>query len=513
MAAPSSHSTAPVTIRDRRVLPFFQVHLGAVRAIREHASGPRRLRAIGLYAYLCQLANEQRHVGDHVRVQASYEVLCRRARIGAASLSALLDALAKAGVVRLERVPDLQGGSVITVLHLDVQGPPWIAFTVTAAERLAERRQGGHFLRDLGLVVTLLELCVEQRRQHGGLRAEVRRAELVELTGLAVRQLDHCHGVLEDAGVLQICRRRLANGGRHLPSIYTIIEPAGDGNPQAASRNQGAGLEVAASSFSSAAAQEQNSQGAGLEVAGSSFGTASAQDQNSQGADRATDTSETAPSSARAGDLQVEERLESFTPPNPPSHTEVARGGAETLLSAAELCEALVATWTPILGAKPRRHFEANRSGWLRAAERLLADHPAGRLHQALAYATTDEILGSRALTMPDFVHAADQLIARAHARSQRQAGLLADGHGAAVGIGWAQAQHHLERLIARHGRGGRQAALAELARLDGRFEPFVREVRWTQLCDTPMHFRAREYAARWVELGSESHQHGEEAS
>ena len=318
VAAPSSHSTAPVTIRDRRVLPFFQVHLGAVRAIREHASGPRRLRAIGLYAYLCQLANEQRHVGDHVRVQASYEVLCRRARIGAASLSALLDALAKAGVVRLERVPDLQGGSVITVLHLDVQGPPWIAFTVTAAERLAERRQGGHFLRDLGLVVTLLELCVEQRRQHGGLRAEVRRAELVELTGLAVRQLDHCHGVLEDAGVLQICRRRLANGGRHLPSIYTIIEPAGDGNPQAASRNQGAGLEVAASSFSSAAAQEQNSQGAGLEVAGSSFGTASAQDQNSQGADRATDTSETARSYARPGDLQVEERLESFTPPNPP---------------------------------------------------------------------------------------------------------------------------------------------------------------------------------------------------
>ena len=36
-----------VEVRDRRELPFFQVRLGALAAIREAACGPRRLRALG----------------------------------------------------------------------------------------------------------------------------------------------------------------------------------------------------------------------------------------------------------------------------------------------------------------------------------------------------------------------------------------------------------------------------------------------------------------------------------
>ena len=126
-----------VAVRDRRHLPFFQIHLRAVRAIREHAAGPRRLRAIGFYGLLCQLANEQRHVGDHQRVQASYDTLCDRARIGRSTVKTLLDILVDAGVVRIQRTSDRDTGAVTTLLHLPVQEPPWTAMTVVMAERLA----------------------------------------------------------------------------------------------------------------------------------------------------------------------------------------------------------------------------------------------------------------------------------------------------------------------------------------------------------------------------------------
>jgi hypothetical protein len=92
------------------------------------------------------------------------------------------------------------------------------------ADRLAQDRPGGHLLRDLGLVVVLLEFCGQQRDQHGGLRAEVMRGDIAERTGLTVDRVDDCNRVLEHAGVLEINRRRAANGGRNLPSMYTIIE-------------------------------------------------------------------------------------------------------------------------------------------------------------------------------------------------------------------------------------------------------------------------------------------------
>ena len=87
-----------VEVRDRRELPFFQVRLGAVAAIREAVSGPRRLRAIGFYALSCQLANEQRHAGEHRAIRVGYQTLADRGRASKTTVKQMLDALALAGV-------------------------------------------------------------------------------------------------------------------------------------------------------------------------------------------------------------------------------------------------------------------------------------------------------------------------------------------------------------------------------------------------------------------------------
>jgi ribosomal protein L13 len=68
----------------------------------------------------------------------------------------------------------------------------------------------------------------------------------------------------------------------------------------------------------------------------------------------------------------------------------------------------------------PRRGYLADRERWLSAAGELLERHPRARLAHALDYMLSDEILGSRALTLPGFAKVADQLLARHHARSRR---------------------------------------------------------------------------------------------
>jgi hypothetical protein len=57
----SERTARPVEIRDRRELPFFQVRIRGLSQIRSHVDGPRRVRTIGFYALICQIANEQRH--------------------------------------------------------------------------------------------------------------------------------------------------------------------------------------------------------------------------------------------------------------------------------------------------------------------------------------------------------------------------------------------------------------------------------------------------------------------
>lgn len=224
MTTPRQLTDARVSIRDRRELPFFQVRAHATHAIREHSGGPRRLRAIGFYALLCQLANEQRHQGGHRTVRVTYDTLAARGQMSKRSVKQLLDTLERAQVVRYERLSDRATGAVVSLLHLLILDEPWIALTVAMADHLAAPRDGGHLLRDLGQVVVLLEFCTEQRAQHGGLAAEVTRADIAEYTGLAVDRVDDCDRVLERCGLLQIERRRAPNGGRNLPSVYTICE-------------------------------------------------------------------------------------------------------------------------------------------------------------------------------------------------------------------------------------------------------------------------------------------------
>ena len=81
----------------------------------------------------------------------------------------MLDTLVRAGVIRCERVNDPARGAAVSLLHLQIHEGAWTAVTVAMAKHLASERPGGCLLRDLGLVVVLLELCCEQRAEHGGL--------------------------------------------------------------------------------------------------------------------------------------------------------------------------------------------------------------------------------------------------------------------------------------------------------------------------------------------------------
>jgi len=89
----SERTAQPVEIRERRELPFFQVRLRGLSQIRSHVDGPRRVRTIGFYALICQIANEQRHTGQHRTVQITYEQLAQRSGAGRSSIRRLLDVL------------------------------------------------------------------------------------------------------------------------------------------------------------------------------------------------------------------------------------------------------------------------------------------------------------------------------------------------------------------------------------------------------------------------------------
>ena len=164
-----------------------------------------------------------------------------------------------------------------------------------------------------------------------------------------------------------------------------------------------------------------------------------------------------------------------------------------------ELCEALLSAWAPALGESPRRGYVADRERWLAAAGELLERHPRARLAHALNYMLGDEILGSRALTLPGFAKVADQLLARHHARSRR--GGPAPAQVRAAGIGWPAARELLERAVQRHGRDDRAGALAELATRDQRLVAFVERVRWSVLCEQSMRYSESRYAQLWNEL------------
>ncbi len=160
-----------------------------------------------------------------------------------------------------------------------------------------------------------------------------------------------------------------------------------------------------------------------------------------------------------------------------------------------------MSAWAPALGESPRRAYVADRERWLAAAGELLERHPRARLAYALDYMLGDEILGSRALTLPGFAQVADQLLARHHARSRRA---TAPAPVAVAGMGWAAARELLERAVQRYGRDDRAGALAELATRSELFAAFVERVRWSTLCEQPMRYSESRYAQLWNDLTRE---------
>ena len=501
MSPERSSFAASVAIRDRRELPFFQIRVRAVRAIRDHTAGPRRLRAIGFYALLCQLANEQRHVGEHRVVRVTYEALAARGQMSKRSVKQLLDTLERTEVVRYERLSDRTTGAVVSLLHLLILDEPWIAMTVAMADHLAASRPSGHLLRDLGQVVVLLEFCGEQRAQHGGLAAEVMRGDIADRSGLGVDRVDDCNRVLENCGLLQIERRRASNGGRYLPSVYMVREA-----PDAA--EQGGETVPPTRRNGTVKAADGYRQGGVVVPASPQNGTGEAADRYWDSGETATPSTIPPPSNTRGGkdveDTPLENTLWSSTSRTPEK-------GGERTSPEERLCEALLAAWAPALGDSPRSGYDGDRARWLAAAAGLLQRHSAERLVGALAYMVTDEILGSQALSMTGFARVADQLIARAYARQQR-IGARVRSEGAATGrVGWGEAKHALERAIQRHGREGRAAALQELAIQDPLLVQFVQRVRWTVLCEEPLRYAERRYAEVWVELCQQADQPREE--
>ncbi|MGO9789993.1 MAG: hypothetical protein ACLP8S_11020, partial [Solirubrobacteraceae bacterium] len=252
-------------------------------------------------------------------VRVSYDTLVARGQAGRSTVKALLDTLARARVMRYERVNDPARGAAVSLLHVQIHEGAWAAVTVAMAEHLASARAGGRLLRDLGLVVVLLELCCEQRAEHGGLSAATTRGAIAERAGLTLDRVDGCNKILERAGVLSIERRRVANGGRHLPSTYTLHEA-----PSA--------LDGGISG-----------------LAGPQAGTGRAADQDWQGGFSATVGPGLRPSIARTREPAVEKALETLSP----SAQIGMKGGGERTSAAIELCDALVSAWEPALGESP----------------------------------------------------------------------------------------------------------------------------------------------------------------
>jgi hypothetical protein len=489
------HKHDPVTIADRRELPFFMVYTRAVEAIREHTAGPRRVRTIGFYGLLCQLANEQRNIGQQRRVRYSYDLLAARGGVSKGNIAKMLTCLEQAGVLRRETQPDPERGGSISIAHLLIHEHSFIAVTVPMADRLAAPRDGGHLLRDLGLIVVLLEFCVRQGPEGTWTQAQVTRSQIAEHSGLHVDRVDDCHRILEAAGLLTIERRRPTNGGRNLPSIYTIHE---------APLSQGGETELAASGNETSRAADRNGQGGKTELAGRPNETGRAAEQNGQGGNAATGLPDSPPSSTRAADADPEEQRENFQggQPEPVDGTlSVAYGTSGWVI------EAFIDAWKPALGSSPAIRYGRDKRRWHEAADRLLERLEPDRIAAGFTQMVGDPYIGGKATTLPDFDRIAEELIAKHFATADR------GRHGTAFSpagdprspdesaLSWPAAKDHLARAIQRHGRDHRAAALAELGAIHPTLERFVLTARWTALCEHPLHYSERQYRDLWSEL------------
>ena len=484
----------PVAIRDRRTLPFFQVRLRAVQEIRNCVSGPRRARTLGLYALLCQLANEQRATGEHLRLTATYADLTRRGGLGPNSLKVILGVLEDAGAARYEVRVDRLRGSLPSVIHLPVQDGPWIGITVDMAEHLAAQSEV-RSLSALGLLVVLLEFCDEQREAHGGLVAETTRADIARRLGCSSDSLDTWVKALERVGVLTVTRRRGA-GGAHLPNLWELKELA-DARPEQArpegsqddsgladnENRPGPQREAPGRRSGRSLAENGKCPPEPAEVPGPQIDSGVAEEEKGPGGNTANPTSADRPFNGRGGDQPELSASENSLPPTPSAA--IAEGGKADDQADVMLCQALLAVLEVTRGGGPARRYADDRDGWHAAARRVLVDHPADKTLEAIAYLEFDQIVGTKVRSMPDLERHIEDLRHRSHVARRQTTG--SDCGATSTAPAWAAAFGHIKAAIRRHGAGGSAAARNELAELHEAYARFIDSVGWSSLChDSP---------------------------
>ena len=126
------------------------------------------------------------------------------------------------------------------------------------ADRLAAPRDGGHLLRDLGLIVVLLEFWFGRvRKGRGRRRRRPARKSLSTPVSTSIASTNPTTSSKRPVG--SSSNGDYDNGGRNLPSIYTIHE---------APLSQGGETELAASGNETSRAADRNGQGGKTELAG-----------------------------------------------------------------------------------------------------------------------------------------------------------------------------------------------------------------------------------------------------
>ncbi len=492
-------SSDRVELRDRRRLPFFMVHTDALAAIRGAVGGARRARALGAYAVLCAIANEQRELASRLGTNGD-------------TARQYLRAFADAEVARVIRRVDELGVPLPSQINLLAREGSFL--TPTAATLEAIRRLDGAWLAALGLYLTMLELCSEQRHDGGGARCETTRRRLGERLGVSTRSIDAYTEALRSAGVLAVEQRTCHAG--NLPNLYALIEPAHAAIAARAPQAPSAESDRPGSSERPYPAQDPARWGEALDLTGRSERPHPAQQPTDPGADPGVEGSETcatAPSLtgtayARTGDTPEPSREEDISPPSSTkrSTSEGEDDDCQLTAEAVVLCERLseiaVARTTPARLARPDSWLNA-RQKWLSAARQILvgSGYPAARARCALDWLAGDAFLGSQILTMPALAARIDQVVIRAE--STGQSNTPTPPTSAHDAPDWEEAWSQIRRAIARHGADNRAGALDQLEH--PALSAFVLRVGWRALCQDAADYRQREWRATYEQTAAQT--------
>lgn len=504
-----------VELRDRRRLPFFMVHTEALAAIRGAVGGARRARALGAYGVLCAIANEQREIGEREKLFLRHAELASRLGTNGDTARQYLRAFADADVARVIRRVDELGVPLPNQINLLAREGGFL--TPTAATLAAIRRLGGAWLAALGLYLTMLELCAEQRHDGDGARCETTRRRLGERLGVSTRSIDAYTEALRSAGVLAV-EQRTGHAG-NLPNLYELIEPArAAGRDDTAPETPRAASDRTGRNNRPDPVQHPAPSLAASDLTGRNRRPDPAQQPTDPGAEPGLEGGETCATTppgtdtpyARPRNPQESSRAEDFSPP--PSTKDRANKGDEDdsqlTDQAVALCERLseiaVARTTAARLARPDSWPNA-REKWLTAARRILVDcgYPAARARRALDWLAGDGFLGSQILTMPELAARIDQVIIRAESTGHTPTPGSTTSSDQAPG--WEEAWGQIRRAIARHGADNRAGALTQLEAEHPALCAFVLRVGWRALCHDAADYRQREWRATYEQIAAQT--------